>query len=241
LAFDRLGALLAIIEAHQLTARRTAAASVLAAKTLGAADARHLAILGAGRQARAHVEAYAAAMPLETLTVWARRTDAAEALAGYARGLIRTVQIAATPAEAARGAELVSCVTASSNPLLGGEMIASGAHVDLVGGFRPTMREADDTLIARATVVIDTPAALEEAGDLLDPIASGALDLTQVRLLGDILTGYAEMPDRAITVFKSVGHAGEDLVATEVLLARMGLLERLGAGEIKMAGAFHHG
>jgi ornithine cyclodeaminase len=245
MAFDRLGTLLAVIEAHQLTARRTAAVSVLAAQTLGAAGARHLAVLGAGRQARAHIDAFAAAMPLDTLTIWARRAEAAAALAAHAHGMFNSVRVAVTPAEAVRCADLITCATASSDPLINGDMVAVGAHVDLIGGFRPTMREVDDTLIARAAVVIDTPAALAEAGDLLGPIATGALDATQIVLLADVLTGRAKVPAHEITVFKSVGHAGEDLVATELLLERMGLIGAPAAGSAtritEPAGASRNG
>lgn len=245
LVFDPDGGLLAVIEAHQLTARRTAAASVLAARAVGAGSARQLAIIGAGRQAYAHVEAFAAALPLDALAIWARRSEAAEALADFARGFVPRVRVAPSPGDAVKGAQIISCVTASRAPLIHGGMIAAGAHVDLVGGFRPNMREADDTLMARAAVVIDTPVALEEAGDLLAPIASGALDRGSILTLADILSGRALAPGREVTVFKSVGHAGEDLVAAELLLERLGLLDcpATASGhteELDLGGAVHH-
>jgi ornithine cyclodeaminase len=224
-AFSQQGDLLAVIEAHHLTALRTAAASVLAAKALGAGEARHLAVLGAGRQARAQVAAYAAAMPLETITVWARRLEAAAELADFAKPMIGMVRVASTPAETVQGADIVTCATASELPLVRGSAVASGAHVDLVGGFRPSMREADDALMARATIVADTPAALTEAGDLVGPIAGGAIERGHVHLLADILAGRVIAPRREITVFKSVGHAGEDFAVAELLLARLGLID----------------
>jgi ornithine cyclodeaminase len=85
------------------------------------------------------------------------------------------------------------------------------------------MREGDDALMARAAIVTDTPTALSEAGDLLQPIASGAITANDVLLLGDILAGRAKVPAKELTVFKSVGHAAEDLVVAELLLARLGL------------------
>jgi ornithine cyclodeaminase len=225
LAFDQHGALLGVVEAHRLTALRTAAASVLAAKTLGAGGARRLAVLGAGRQARAHIEAYAAALPIETVTIWARRDEAARDLAAFAVECIPSAGVAATPADAAAAAEIVVCATPSTAPLLTGEMVSAGSHVDLVGGFRPQMREADDTLMVRAAIVADTPAAMSEAGDLANPIASGILDGNDVVLLANILAGSVPVPRGEVTLFKSVGHAAEDLVVMELLLGRLALLE----------------
>lgn len=224
LAFGREGELLAVIEAHQLTARRTAAASVLAAQTLGKGEARHLAVLGAGRQARAQVEAFADAMPIEKITVWARRDSAARELAAFCATTGATVTVAADPEEAGRDAEIVTCATASETPLVLGAHLAPGVHIDLVGGFRPTMREADDALMARATIVADIPAALNEAGDLLQPIETGIIRADHILLLSDLLEGTASMGAVDLTVFKSVGHAAEDLVTTELLLERLGLI-----------------
>lgn len=224
LAFDRRGVLLAVVEAHRLTALRTAAASVLAAQTLGAGGARRLGVLGAGRQARAHIEAYAAALPIEEVTIWARRVDAARELAAFAAEHVATVRIALSPAQVTANADIVACVTPSTEPLLAGNMVSEGTHVDLVGGFRPDMREADDALMAGAAIVTDTPAALTEAGDLAQPIARGIIARDRILLLGDILSGYVAVPRGEVTVFKSVGHAAEDLVVIELLLARLGLL-----------------
>lgn len=223
LAFDTRGALLAVVEAHRLTALRTAAASVLAAKALGAGDRRHLTVLGAGRQARAHVEAYASAMTLDRVTVWARRREAARELAEFAAQFAPSVRIGHSSVEAAQEADIVICATPSRAPIVSGDRIAAGAHVDLVGGFRPDMREADDALMARAAIVTDTPAALSEAGDLVQAIASGAIPRDDVLLLGDVLAGRVKVPAREVTVFKSVGHAALDLVAAELLFVRLGL------------------
>ena len=222
LALDEQGVLIAVVEAHRLTALRTAAASVLATRTLGAGQARRLAVLGAGRQARAHIEAYADAMRIETVTVWARRPEAARELAALAGDRASTVRIAETPAEAAADADIVVCATPSSWPLLSADMIARG-HLDLVGGFRPDMREVDDSLIARAAIVADTAAALSEAGDLAQPLAAGIIAPDQVLLLSDILSGIVPAPQAELTLFKSVGHAAEDLVVLELLLTRLAL------------------
>ena len=195
---------------------------------MGAGQARRLAVLGAGRQARAQIEAYAAAMPIEQISVWARRADAARELAEFARqpvASVASVAVANSPADAVVNADIVACVTASRGPLITGNMVAEGTHLDLVGSFRPDMREVDDTMIARAAVVADAPVALREAGDLVQPIASGALRAGDIALLGDLLTGEAALPAGDVTVFKSVGHAAEDLVAAELLLSHLGLGE----------------
>jgi ornithine cyclodeaminase len=225
LAFDLQGDLLAVIEAHQLTARRTAAVSVLAAQALGAGQARHLAVLGAGRQAQAQLEAFFAAMPVEAITIWARRGAAAEEFARSCAASGCAVLVASSPGDAVSSADLVTCATASETPLVRGDWVAPGTHVDLVGGFRPTMREADDALMARAAIVADTATALVEAGDLLQPIASGAIRPDQVHLLSDVLAGKFPVGQGDVTVFKSVGYAAADLVVAELLLERLGLLQ----------------
>lgn len=222
-AMNRDGRLLAVIEAHSLTALRTAAASVLAAQALGAGQAQRLAVLGAGRQARAQVEAFADAMPLAAITVWARRHEAGARLADFAGQFGVAVRLAASPGDAVRGADLVTCATGSTMPLVLAADVTPGAHIDLVGGFRPNMREADDALIARATMVTDTEAAFLEAGDLAGPIASGSITRGDIQLLGDVLAGEPLLKRGDVTVFKSVGHAAEDLVVAELLLDRLGL------------------
>jgi len=224
MAFDQSGGLTAVMEAHQITARRTAAASVLAAQALGAGGARRLAVLGAGRQARAQIEAFSSAMALESITIWARRGGAAENLAAMCVDKAGMVRVASTPAEAVRQAEIVSCVTASETPLVMGADLSPGTHMDLVGGFRPTMREADDALMRRSTIVADTPAALTEAGDLVQPLASGVISRDDIVLLTDVLAGHPFKRRGDVTVFKSVGHAAEDLVVAELMLRRLVLV-----------------
>jgi ornithine cyclodeaminase len=224
LVLDQAGGLIAVVEAHQLTAKRTAAASVLAARTLGAGAARRLAVLGAGRQARAQIEAYADALPIEEISIWARRPEAAEALAAACATNGIRIRVAATPDDAVREAEIVSCATASEAPLVTGASLRPGTHVDLVGGFRPDMREADDAVVRRATIVADTPAALTEAGDLVQPMAQGLIARDSVLMLADLLDQPGPLAGGDITLFKSVGHAAEDLVVVELLLERLAAL-----------------
>ncbi len=166
----------------------------MAARALAKRTPRVLAVLGAGRQARAQAEAFCACFTIELVRIWARRTD---------------------------GADLVTAATMSQLPLVRSVDVVSGCHVDLVGGFRSDMREADDALMARAMVVTDGAPALDEAGDLVAAIAAGVLKSADILLLRDILADQRGKTRRDITVFKSVGHAAEDLVAVELLLARI--------------------
>jgi ornithine cyclodeaminase len=224
MAFGPDGDLLAVVEAHHLTALRTAAASVLAAQTLDKGSARRLAVFGAGRQAHAQVDAYVDALPIDRITVWARRDDAAQELARLCAAKVGAVRVSSDPMDAVRDAEIVTCATASQVPLILGDRVAPETYFDLVGGFRPTMREVDDAVMARATVVTDTQAALTEAGDLVQPLANGTIRAADVLLLADLLTGAVAPRHGDLTVFKSVGHAAEDLVIAELLLERLGII-----------------
>lgn len=211
-AFDPAsGAPLALIDGEALSSRRTAAVSALAARTLARAESRDIVILGTGAVARQLVPAYAAAFPGATIRLWGRRVEAAAALAAEL-GIAWVDDLNAALAEA----DIVAAATAATAPLIAGERLKPGAHVDLIGGFSPTMRESDDAVMVRAAViVVDNPAAVSEAGDLVAPVAAGIVDPKRVATLGQVLNG--EMPGRpdgqAITVFKSVGHSLADLTA----------------------------
>jgi ornithine cyclodeaminase len=225
LLFDaRTGAPVASIDGSELTARRTAAASALAASRLARADARRLVVVGAGRLARQLPEAQAAVRPLEEVRVWARRAEQARALAAELRAAALPAEAVEALEPAVRGADIVSCATMAEAPLVHGAWLAPGSHLDLVGGFTPAMREADDAAFAGADVWIDTPEALAKAGDLLQPIASGALAREQVRgtLAGLCAGGFARRGDARRTVFKSVGTALEDLAAAMLVHASAG-------------------
>ncbi|WP_374596699.1 ornithine cyclodeaminase family protein [Sphingosinicella sp.] len=216
----------ALIDGPALTERRTAAASVLAARTLARAlvepAASVLLVAGTGQVAHALCRCYAEVVRPQRIMVWGRRSEAAEALAAR----LAAEGISAEPVrdlgEAVRAADIVSVATLSTAPLIRGADVRPGTHIDLVGGFTPSMREADDALAARAVIVADGPGALETAGDLTQPIAAGLVDRATVKLLDDILAGRAEgrRNDDEITLFKSVGLALEDLAAAELLLAR---------------------
>ncbi|MCX7371443.1 MAG: ornithine cyclodeaminase family protein [Alphaproteobacteria bacterium] len=213
----------ALLDGGELTDRRTAAASVLAARHLARPDARRLLVYGAGRVAAALAECYAAAFALADIAIVSRSGGSAESLAARLRehGLPARATRAPDPAEA----DIIACATLATEPLVQGAALRPGVHLDLVGAFRPGMREADGAALARATLVVDTRAgAMAEAGDILSAIAEGAI------MPGHVVAELAELcrgahPGRMradeITAFKSVGWAGEDLAAA-VLAATAG-------------------
>lgn len=211
------GAVRALIDGGELTARRTAAASALAARHLARPDAASLLIVGTGRVARQLAEFHVALRPsLTTVRVWGRSPARAAALVAALAGAGITASVASELADAVAAADIVSTATLASEPLVLGRWVRPGTHVDLVGGYTPTMREADDALIAKASVFVDTRAgALSEAGDVAAPLASGVLRAEAVFELGDLCRGAHPGRQRRdeITVFKSVGAALEDLAA----------------------------
>ncbi|MCE9661074.1 MAG: ornithine cyclodeaminase family protein [Burkholderiales bacterium] len=210
------GVPLALLDGGQITARRTAAASALAASFLAGRNARHLLVVGAGQVARLLPEAYRAVLPIETVTVWARRSGQAERLATE----LREVGIDASASgdlEAAVGAaDIVSAATLATAPLIEGRWLRAGSHLDLIGSFTPAMREADDACFAGAAIYVDTDEALKKSGELLGPMQRGVFAGTDVRgTLATLCRGEAKgrRDDDERTVFKSVGTALEDLAA----------------------------
>ena len=216
--FDGMtGQAVALVDGGELTVRRTAAASALAADYLARKDATHLLVVATGRLALNQVGAYRAVRNIERVTVWGRNPDRAalvvEGLAGS--GLEAAV---ATDLEAAVGAaDIVSCATLASEPLIKGEWLRPGVHLDLIGGFTPKMREADDECVRRATVFCDTrEGATVEAGDLVQPLRSGVLKMEDIAAdLYDLCRGRhpGRTADGEITLHKAAGAALEDLAA----------------------------
>ena len=209
------GASLAAIDGGELTARRTAAASALAASRLARADARRQLIVGAGRVGALLAPAMRAVRAIDDVAVWSRDPAAAVRLATSLAAAGHPARAVADLASAVAEADIVSCATLATEPLVRGAWLAPGSHLDLIGGFTPAMREADDACFAGAHVWIDTAEALAKAGDLLHPIASGALTRDDVRgTLADLCAAPVPARDPATrTVFKSVGTALEDLAA----------------------------
>ncbi|MEM9466297.1 MAG: ornithine cyclodeaminase family protein [Actinomycetota bacterium] len=220
LLFDgSTGSLVGACEANTLTTRRTAAASAVAAKRLARADARRLLVVGTGALAPMAVQAHAHVRDYDTIEVWGRDTTKAEAV--VAAVAVEGVEaVVATDLDAAVGdADVISCVTGATEPLVRGALLRTGAHVDLIGGFSHAMREADDEVVRRATVFVDTYDDAALAGDIAQPIESGLLrseDL--VADLADLVAGRhpGRRDDDEITMFKSAGTALEDLAAARL-------------------------
>ncbi|SFU72970.1 ornithine cyclodeaminase family protein [Halomonas korlensis] len=207
---------LACIDGSELTRRRTAAASALAARELARDDAATLLVVGTGKLAPMVIEAHAAVRPIKRVRIWGRHPEKAEALAADYADRFDTA--AFTDLEAAtREADLISCVTLAAEPLIHGDWLSPGTHLDLIGAFRPTMRETDAECLARSEVFVDTYAGAQgEAGDILQAIDEGGFAFEAIRAeLAELLRG--EKPGRsspeAITLFKSVGASLEDLAA----------------------------
>jgi len=211
------GAPLALMDARALTAWRTAAASALAASFLAREDAEHLVMIGAGALAPHLVRAHMAVRPIKRVTLWNRTHGHAVSLAfGLAVTGVEAM-IADDLATAVAEADIISCATLATEPIVRGQWLKPGAHVDLVGGFTPKMREADNDAIKRARVFVDTRAgALKEAGDMVIPLRRGVIRLKDIRGdLFDLTRGKVKgrTSERQITLFKSVGSAIEDLAA----------------------------
>jgi ornithine cyclodeaminase len=207
----------AIIDGQRLTLWRTAAASALASSYLSRPDSRRLLIVGAGALAPFLARAHAAVRPIEEVRVWNRTRANADKIAA---------ELAAAGLHAAAHddldgsvgwADIVSAATISTVPLVRGEALRPGTHVDLVGAFSPAMRESDDAAVAKARVYVDTrDGALKEAGDIVQAIAEGALK--PAGICGDLYdlargTAAGRGSPQEITLFKSVGAAIEDLAA----------------------------
>lgn len=212
----RTGEMLALIDGGELTARRTAAASALAARFLAREDAEHLVIVGTGRLSLNLIGAHMAARPIRKVTVWGRSREKAQAIADTAIAECGVDAHATVDLdEAVASADIVSSCTLSETPLIKGSLLKPGCHVDLVGAFKPTMRESDDDAIRRASVFVDTRAGcIKEGGDIVQPLKSGVLREEDIRSdLFEMCRGAhgGRSSDDEITLFKSVGAALEDL------------------------------
>lgn len=211
------GAPIACLDGEVITARRTAAQSALAARILARKDASRLLMIGTGSLSQAMVEAHHAARPLCAVSLWGRRSAAAETRAQQLLESGIAVTIVSDLQAAVAEADIICCATTARAPVVAGEWLRPGQHLDLVGAFRPDMCEVDDTALQRATVFVDTrEGCLAEAGELVQSIAAGRFTPSAIAADIDALcTGaHPGRRDRAeITLFKSVGTARADLVA----------------------------
>lgn len=218
------GVPLAQLDGNEITSRRTAAASALAASFLARHDAASLLVLGSGRVARLLPDALRCVRPIERIAVWNHRPEGAAALARRWREQGLNAQPVTDLEAAVARADIVSCATLAGAPLVRGAWLREGAHLDLIGSFTPQMRECDAQCFARARVWVDTDEALAKSGDVLDAIAAGGFDAARLQgTLAQLCRGErAGRHSRSeITLFKAVGNALEDLAAAELVAAAM--------------------
>jgi ornithine cyclodeaminase/alanine dehydrogenase-like protein (mu-crystallin family) len=196
------GAPIAVMDGRLITEMRTAAVSAAATKLLAPKDSKVLAILGSGVQARSHFEALRLVRNFEEIRVWSQTKSNAENFA-------KEIGAKVTPAEeAVRGADVVVTVTSSKTPVLKGEWLKRGCHVNAIGACRPDWRELDDNAMRNSVVFVDSrEAAMKESGDL---ILSGAKIHAE---LGEAFAGKIDNRSGETTIFKSLGMAVEDVAA----------------------------
>ena len=217
LLFDaKTGHHLAMLDGGEITARRTVAASALAASYLARPDAETLLVVGGGRVGSNLPYAYRAVRPVKNVFVVDRDIEKSKALVNQLNQDGFNATATSDLEHAVPKADIISCATLSNTPLIKGEWLTPGQHLDLIGGFTPLMREADDEAIKRSSVFIDTDGVFSESGDIIDPIKSGVLKREAVKadlygLCRNVHCGRQSSDE--ITLFKAVGTALEDLSA----------------------------
>jgi len=222
----RNGRLLAVIDATEVTAIRTAAVSGVATRLLAREDASELAILGAGTQARKHLEAMLEARHIKRVRVWNRSLENAERFAENTAGRYHLeVKAVASAREAAAAADIICTTTSAVEPVLAGGWIAPGTHINAVGACIPTARELDSEAVVNSKLYVDRrESTLAEAGDFIIPQKKGRLDAGHIigeigELLSGQITGRTGPDD--ITLFKSLGLAVEDVAAAQLLYSKL--------------------
>ncbi len=213
---------LAQMDARCLTNLRTAAASALAASYLARPDTESLLMIGTGSLAPFLIAAHSAVRPIKKVFLWGRSFEKAKTLAGSIENNHNIIPIQ-NLSVAIEQADLISCATLSPTPLVHGKKLRPGQHLDLVGAYRPHMREADNEVIQRAKLFVDTRGGLKESGDLAIPLAEGLIKEEDIQAdLFDLCRGkHTGRTERdSITFFKSVGHALEDLAAAKLAYER---------------------
>ncbi|HXR94480.1 MAG TPA: ornithine cyclodeaminase family protein [Rhizomicrobium sp.] len=230
LLFDSgTGQPLAALDCHALTRLRTAAASAVATRALARPDAKVLAIIGPGDLARPHLDAISAIRPIERVRVWGRSKARAEA---FAQGR-RDVTVVDNVEQAVKGADIICMLTSSSEPLLEGAWLEPGQHLNLVGASLRSSREADNETVRRGHFIADSRThALSQAGELLHAIEQRVVDQSHVKgEIGEVLSGKA--PGRSsedqITIYKSLGHAAQDIALAHAALLRAGKSDKVQA------------
>lgn len=214
---DADGRLEAIVDFHLVTKWKTAGDSLLAARRLARADSRRILIVGAGTVARSLREAYGAGFPGAEFTIWNRSNAAAAALAAE----FPETRMVTDLAEAVAEADIVTCATMATAPVIRGDWLRPGTHLDLIGAYRPDMREADDRALQRARIFVDSrDTVLEHIGELKTPLAEGVIAPDDVVADYYDLAAFQRGSDEEITLFKNGGGAHLDLMTARHVLDR---------------------
>lgn len=211
---------LALIDGNEITSRRTVGIAALGADFLARKDASKLLIAGSGRIASLAADAFRTVRPITQVAVWNINPAGAERL-------VRSLQVEGIDAyvapdleRAVKEADIVSCATLATAPIIKGTWLQPGTHLDLIGSFTPFMREADDDVFRRGRIYVDTMDGLKESGELLDPINSGVITSADIAgSLAQLCRGERKGrgSDSEITVFKAVGHALSDIAAAALV------------------------
>lgn len=211
------GSIVAIMDAGELTLRRTAAASALAASYLARRNSNSLLMVGAGALAPYLIRAHCSVRPLTDIKIWNHNGDKAEILANALTAEGLPARAIVKLEKEARTADIISCATLSTDPIIQGDWLKAGAHLDLVGAFTPAMRESDDTAVTVASLFVDTfEGGLHEAGDIVQPLNDGIIKESDIKAdLFSLCAGEHDgrLNEDEITLFKSTGAALEDLAA----------------------------
>ncbi len=214
------GTLLGACDGNELTTRRTAAASAVAAKRLARADAKRLLVVGTGALSPMTALAHCAVRDYDIVDVWGRDRDKALRVSNSLVAENIPARVADDLDAAVTEADVITCVTGATSPLVKGALLKDGAHVDLIGSFTPEMRESDDDVVRRAAVFADTRSDGIIAGDLAQPIAAGIITVDDIVAdLAELATGahQGRTSDDQITMFKSAGFALEDVAAAKLV------------------------
>ena len=216
--FDAIkGAIKAILEAKSLTVKRTAAASALASSYLSRENSNSLLMIGTGALSINLIKAHASVRPIKNVFIWGRNFEKAVAICEQLQSEDFTITPIRTIEEKISEVAIISCATLSKTPLVFGKFLKDGQHIDLVGAYKKDTREADDETISKASVYVDTfQGGLKESGDIVIPLQNGVLKESDIKAdLFQLCTNkkHGRENSEEITVFKSVGHALEDLAA----------------------------
>lgn len=212
---DSDGTLQAIIDFHLVTKWKTAGDSLLAARRLARTDSKNILIVGAGTQARGLHAAYTAAFPQASFTIWNRTAQSAVDLATSTPNMTATDDLET----AVREADIITCATMSTQPLIKGDWLQQGQHIDLIGAYRPDMREVDDTAIRRARLFVDSlDTTVGHIGEIKIPIETGVIKATDI--VADYYSpeDFKRSSDDEITLFKNGGGAHLDLMTSRYIL-----------------------